>query len=99
MLVDRAQLANAPPTRRRGVDDAGQAFLGVVVDDVEHTDPTAAGQRVRHEVERPALIDARTNERPLAQFTLALRIIDGIDRAEKVAGFAMTFREPLVAGS
>jgi AcrR family transcriptional regulator len=32
-----SQLANDPPTRQRGVDDAGQAFPAVVVDDVEHT--------------------------------------------------------------
>ena len=32
------------------------------------------------------------------QFTAARRIINGIDRAEKVAGFAMTFQAALVAG-
>ncbi len=34
MLGDSAQLANDPPPRQRGVDDAGQAFPAVVVDDV-----------------------------------------------------------------
>jgi hypothetical protein len=35
----------------------------------------------------------------LPQFTSARRIINGIDRAEKVAGFAMSFQAALVAGS
>jgi hypothetical protein len=34
----------------------------------------------------------------LPQFTSARRIINGIDRAEKVAGFAMSFQAALVAG-
>ncbi|VVT21920.1 conserved hypothetical protein [Sphingomonas sp. EC-HK361] len=32
-LGDGAQLGNNPPARQRGVDDAGQAFPAVVVDD------------------------------------------------------------------
>jgi hypothetical protein len=32
------------------------------------------------------------------QFTSARRIINGIDRAEKVAGYAMSFQSALVAG-
>ncbi len=32
------------------------------------------------------------------QFTSARRIINGIDRAEKVAGYAMSFQAALVAG-
>jgi hypothetical protein len=32
-LGDGAQLANNPPIRQRGVDDTGQAFPAVVVDD------------------------------------------------------------------
>ncbi len=34
----------------------------------------------------------------VGQFTSARRIINGIDRAEKVAGFAMSFQAALVAG-
>ncbi|MEG8051017.1 hypothetical protein QP178_14470 [Sphingomonas aurantiaca] len=34
----------------------------------------------------------------LVQFTSARRIINGIDRAEKVAGYAMSFQAALVAG-
>jgi len=32
------------------------------------------------------------------QFTSARRIINGIDRADKVAGYAMSFQAALVAG-
>lgn len=35
----------------------------------------------------------------LVQFTSARRIINGISRAEKVAGFALSFQAALVAGS
>jgi len=52
---DGAQFTNDPPALQRRVDDTGQAFPAVIVDDVQHAEPPAAGQCVRHEVERPAL--------------------------------------------
>ncbi|MES3152936.1 hypothetical protein [Sphingomonas faeni] len=40
-----------------------------------------------------------TGRATVAQFTSARRIINGIDRAEKVAGYAMSFQAALIAGS
>ncbi len=55
----------------------------------------AGDKRGRHNFTRylPAKGPARSQ-----QFAAARRIINGIDRAEKVAGFAMSFQAALVAG-
>ena len=87
-LGDGAQLANNPPTRQRDVDDASQAFAAVVVDDVEHAEPPAAGQRVRYEVERPALVGflRDRHRRPRVQTAEGkLYLFVGIDRTSKFA--------------
>lgn len=52
---DDAQLTNDPPTGQRGVNDPRQT-LSAIVGDVEQAESPIAGQRVRHEVERPALV-------------------------------------------
>jgi hypothetical protein len=79
-LHDSTQLANDPLARQRGVDDASQAFPAVVVNDVEHAGPPAAGQCIQHEVQRPALVGLLRErhrrsrlQRALAAATLAYR--------------------------
>ena len=53
---DRGQLAHDAPTLQRGVDDRRQTFAAVIVDHVQQAEPPAAGQRIRHKVERPSLV-------------------------------------------
>ncbi len=50
------QLTSNAPTGYRRVRDRGQAFARHVVDDVEHSEASAAGELVVHEVQRPARV-------------------------------------------
>ena len=53
---DRLELARDPQARERGVGDQRQAFAGEVVDDRENAEAPAVGERIRQEVEAPALV-------------------------------------------
>lgn len=59
--------------RDRGVGDERQAISTVVIDQGEDPEPTSADQRVRHEVEAPALVRPLRDRhgRPRAQCPLA----------------------------
>ena len=55
------QLAGDPQARQRGVGDRGQALTGEVIDHRQNAEAPALDQRVRDEVQGPALV------RPLRQ--------------------------------
>ena len=50
------QLTSNAATGDRRVGDRGQAFARHVIDDVEHSEASAAGELVVHEVQRPARV-------------------------------------------
>ncbi len=56
MADDVLQFARHAPTRDRGVGDRAEAFLGHVVDYVQHPEPSSRAELVMHKVERPARI-------------------------------------------
>ena len=56
---------------QQGIDDARQAFPAVVVDDVEHAEPPAAGQCIRHEA-CPGLVEGSSDQRWLGSCGVAI---------------------------
>ncbi len=92
---DHAGLATPPEERRqlagdalacdRGVGDRRQALTCHIVDDVEDTEPPAAGELVMHEVQGPAGVRPRLHK-------------DGRSRSDSAAAsLALAHREPFLA--
>jgi hypothetical protein len=55
---DGIELARHACAGKRGVGDERQAFARAVIDDRQNAEPSAIGEAVRHEIERPALVRA-----------------------------------------
>ena len=56
------ELVHDALAREREVDDLQHALAAEVIDDVEHPEPAAVGELIRHEVDRPALVDGAWHE-------------------------------------
>ena len=61
-LDQRRQLPRHAAARDRGVCDYGQAFSRDIVYDVQHPEPSPAGELVMHEVKRPTGIGPRLDQ-------------------------------------
>src|SRR4051794_36512298 len=75
---DAVELASNADARERVVDDQSQAFPSEVIGHSKHPELPAAGQGVRHEVQRPALVRSLwqrhrrpRSDRPFAPAALA----------------------------
>jgi hypothetical protein len=53
---DDIELTHDPQARQRGIGDERQAFTVEVVDDRQNPETSAVGERIRQEVETPALV-------------------------------------------
>ena len=74
------ELASDPHARQRGVGHQRQALAGTIIDHGQDAEAAAAGQLIRHKVERPAVVRRHRNQhrrpgpdRPLATATAAHR--------------------------
>ena len=70
---DPVELAHDPRAGERGVDDQAETLAGEVVDEGQHPEAPAAGERVHHEVQRPALVRTlrHRHRRPRAECPFA----------------------------
>src|SRR5258708_9655833 len=110
LFDQRGQFARHPASRDRGVRDCRQAFSGHVIDDVQDTEPAAAGELVMDKIERPAGIrpglheDRRSrtygaaSSAPFAhgEAFLPIELVDAVD-ARWFAQLAQQDEQPAVA--
>src|SRR5437899_10133965 len=56
------ELVHESLSRDREVDDLQHALAGEVVNDIEHSEPSAVGELIGHEVHRPTFVDSARHD-------------------------------------